>query len=300
MNKTLLTFGFLGFLTTGSAVAVSSIYNSQRQTSTNVSYSAVESHGGHSMSGISPSAMPTEQNSSQNEHSATAKAFMVKPGKINLNQPTPLLIEVTNQQGKAIAQFDTFQEKLMHLIVVSDDLQVFNHLHPEYKGSGRFEVAATLPQPGSYTLFSDYKPAGQKEVVSVLKMQAPGSRPPTSAIDLSQTKTFGKTKANLSFSQPTLKAGEEIALNFNLKQTGNNQPITDLKPYLGERGHLVILKKSTPFTRTDYIHAHAMKDAPAGQITFMTQFSQPGKYKLWGQFNRNGKIVIADFWINVL
>lgn len=258
------------------------------------------------MSGMNPSDMPPEQHGSQNEHSGhggsavTTKASLVKFEKINLNQPTPLTIKVTNQQGTAIAQFDTFQEKLMHLIVVSDDLQIFNHIHPEYKGNGRFEVAATLPQSGNYTLFSDYKPAGQKEVVSVLKMQAPGSSPPASAIDLSQTKTFGETRASLSFSQPTLKAGEEVALNFNLQQATNNQPIADLKPYLGERGHLVILKKSAPLTRTDYIHAHAMKDTPAGQITFMTKFSQPGKYKLWGQFNRNGKIVIADFWVNVL
>jgi hypothetical protein len=43
-----------------------------------------------------------------------------------------------------------------------------------------------------------------------------------------------------------------------------------------------------------------MKDTPAAQVSFMTSFPTPGKYKLWGQFNRNGKIVIADFWVNVL
>jgi hypothetical protein len=306
MNKTLLTFGLLGLLAAGSAVAVSNIHNNQRQTSTNASNTIAESHPGHSMSGMNPSEMPTEQNSFQNEHSGhsgsavTAKSSLVKPGKINLNQPTPLIIEVTNQKGKAIAQFDTFQEKLMHLIVVSDDLLFFDHIHPAHKGNGRFEVAATLPQPGSYTLFSDYKPTGQKEVVSVLKLQASGRSSPASAIDLRQAKSFGDTKASLSFGQTTIKAGEEVALNFSLQQATNNQPITDLQPYLGERGHLVILKQSAPLTRTDYIHAHAMKNTPAGQITFMTKFPQPGNYKLWGQFNRNGKIVITDFWVNII
>ncbi len=120
------------------------------------------------------------------------------------------------------------------------------------------------------------------------------------AIDFNSTKTFGDTQANLTFSQPKVKAGEEVTLMFNLKQKSNNQPVTDLQPYLGERGHLVILKQSSPLTRADYIHAHAMKNSPDGLVQFMTSFPQPGKYKLWGQFNRNGKIVIADFWVNVL
>jgi len=34
----------------------------------------------------------------------------------------------------------------MHLIAVSDDLQVFQHLHPGYKGNGRFEVETQFPQ----------------------------------------------------------------------------------------------------------------------------------------------------------
>ena len=121
----------------------------------------------------------------------------------------------------------------MHLIVVSDDLQFFSHLHPNYKENGCFEVEATFPASGKYTLFSDYKPASQKEEVSVLKTQVPGSSLSTPPIDLNTTKTFADTKINLTFSQPTLKVGQEITLTFNLKQTSNNQPITDLQSYLG-------------------------------------------------------------------
>ncbi len=78
---------------------------------------------------------------------------------------------------------------------------------------------------------------------------------------------------------------------FDLKQTYNNQPVKDLQPYLGESGYLVILKQSSLLIETDYIHAHALKNTPPGQIHFITNFTQPDKYKLCGQFNRNGKIV---------
>jgi hypothetical protein len=231
----------------------------------------------------------------------TTQAKLTVLGKIKPNTPVPVVIDIHSSDGKAIAKFDRFQEKLMHLIVVSDNLQFFSHIHPIYKGNGRFEVEAKFPQPGGYTLLSDYEPSGQKEQVSVLKAQVPGTSPPApTSIDLSHTKTFGNTKVNLVSSAPNIKAGKEVTLMFNLQDANNNKPITDLQPYLGETGHMVILKQSSPLTRADYIHAHALKVTPAGQVDFMTEFPQPGKYKLWGQFNRNGKIINADFWVNVI
>lgn len=105
---------------------------------------------------------------------------------------------------------------------------------------------------------------------------------------------------NLTFSKPTIKANRETKLTFDLREKFSNQPLADLQPYLGEKGHLVILRQSSTLTAADYIHAHAAKDLPASQVHFITSFPQPGLYKLWGQFNRNGKIVVADFWVKVL
>jgi hypothetical protein len=248
-------------------------------------------HEGHSMTDAEMSKMPKGSDSTQ--------ASLTAPASIAPKTPVPLTIDVQDKQGKAIAQFDTFQEKLMHLIVVSNDLQFFDHIHPTYKQNGRFDVEASFPQPGSYTLFSDYKPAKQSEVVSVMKLQVPGTSSAAPAIDLKRTKALGDTKANLTFSEPTLKAGQEVTVMFDLQQATNNQPIQDLQPYLGQRGHLVILRQVEPLTAKDYIHAHALKNSPDGQIEFMTKFPKPGKYKLWGQFNRNGKIIVADFWVDV-
>jgi hypothetical protein len=227
------------------------------------------------------------------------QAKLTVANTINSKNSVPLVIDIQDKNGKVINQFHQFQEKLMHLIVISDNLQYFNHIHPNYKGNGRFEVAANFPHPGSYTLFSDYKPAGQKEQVSVLKTQAPGKNLIPTKIDLNRNKTFADTK--ISFSTPTtVKADEEVHLIFKLQHPTSDRPIADLQPYLGEKGHLVILRQSSPLKATDYIHAHAMKSTPPGEVHFMTSFPQPGNYKLWGQFNRNGKIVTADFWVNVV
>jgi hypothetical protein len=249
---------------------------------------SADPHAGHHMGHMTP------QTNGDNQVKLTA------PKDITPKTSIPLVINIQDKAGKAISSFDRFQEKQMHLIIVSDDLQFFSHLHPEYQGNGRFDVEASFPQPGNYTLFSDYKPTGQTEQVSVLKTQVSGNKSDAPAIDLSHTKTFGDTKVNLTFSEPTVKAAQEVTLTFNLQQASNNQSVTDLQTYLGERAHLVILRQSSPLTGADYIHAHAMKDTPSGQVVVMTQFPQPGKYKLWCQFNRNGRIITADFWVNVL
>lgn len=243
-------------------------------------------HGGHSMG--------------DGENLEQAEAKLTEPKNITPNTAVMLAIDIQNSDG-IIANFDTFQEKLMHLIAVSDDLQFFSHLHPTYKQNGRFEVEASFPKAGGYTLFSDYKPSGKTEQVSVMKTRVIGNTPTAPAINLNRTKIFGNTKVNLTLDQSGLKAGEEVMLAFDLREAASNQPVKDLQPYLGERGHLVIIKQSSPLTKVDYIHAHAhgMENNPPGEVHFMTNFPKAGKYKLWGQFNRNGRIVTADFWVNV-
>ncbi|HEY9800755.1 MAG TPA: hypothetical protein V6D25_10375 [Leptolyngbyaceae cyanobacterium] len=234
------------------------------------------------------------------EKKALTQAKLKAPNDITPNNNISLLIDVQDLEGKAITKFDAFQEKLMHLIIVSDDLQFFSHLHPTYKDNGQFKVEASFPQAGGYTFFSDYKPAGQAEQISVLKTQVPGISIAAPEIDIKRSKTFNDTQVNLVLSEITVKAGQEVTLMFKLQDAASNLPLTDLQPYLGEKGHLVILRQSRSLTAADYIHAHALNNTLTGQVHFMTSFPQPGKYKLWGQFNRNGKIVTADFWINVV
>lgn len=243
-------------------------------------------HGGH---GGGSMTMPAAEGA----ETTTAK---LTAGNIQAGVETKLVIDVKAKSGQAIDKFETFQTKLMHLIVVSDDLQTFSHIHPTYKQKGRFEVQANFPQSGNYTLVSDYKPEGQAEQVSLMQVKVTGKPASAPKSDFTKAKSIGDTKVQLT--ADNLKAGKETMLAFKMQQA-NGQPVNDLQSYLGERGHLVIMKNSTPLTRADYIHAHAVQHGTGGEVHFMTTFPKAGKYKMWGQFNRNGKIVTADFWVNV-
>ncbi len=300
-----IVFGFVGLAAVASVAVLAMGKSSNSEKS---EHPMAMDHSSHRPKTTMPHHAPGGQ--AQDDHnghppgqkpsaSISPKLSLVTANAITPNQPVPLAIQVKDSQGKAITQFDTFQEKRMHLIVISDDLQFFDHLHPNYQDAGRFEVTANFPKPGNYTLFSDYKPKGQKEIVSILKTTVPGSPVAPPPLDLSTTKTVANTAIHLTLSTPKIISGKEVTVTFHLKDGMSNQPISDLKPYLGEQGHLVILKQSNPLTQNDYIHAHAMRNTPTGQVQFMTTFPKPGNYKLWGQFNRNGTIIVGEFWVNV-
>lgn len=231
---------------------------------------------------------------------ASERVFQAKmsvPDGIRPGESFTIDIHVQDDKGGKVADFDVFQEKLMHLILVSDDLGFFSHLHPVHQGSGHFQTNAVLPFVGAYTLFSDYKPAGDKEQISVLKLQMKGTEKSSNVTDMKITeKVVQDTRVRMSFSPKTVKANEDAIVTFGLKQL-DGKPVTGLGPYLGEKGHLVIIRKSVPLTAKDYIHAHAMKEGETSDISFTTRFPDRGLYKLWCQFNRKGQILTADFWV---
>lgn len=281
MNRKFVTYGFIGLLAGSLAIALS-VYTKAQQPSRMHDDSSETMH--HPGSEHAMNEMPeTGDNSDDNPHSQHTEE--VSQAKLRIsetvapNQAIPLTIEVQDINGQPIDNFEMFQEKLMHLIVVSDDFQVFNHVHPDYQNDGRFTVQTIFPQPGHYTLFSDYKPANQAEAVSVLNVTVPGTPPSTPSVNFDRNKTIGTTEATLNMPS-TVQAEQEVTATFNLKDAVTSQAVTDLQPYLGEKGHLVILRQSSSLTRADYIHAHALQNTPEGQVSFMTQFPQPGRYKL--------------------
>lgn len=245
-----------------------------------------------------------DAHSQHGTHSAVVKervfqAKMSVPDEIKPDKSFTIDIHIRDDKGQKVADFDIFQEKLMHLILVSDDLAFFSHLHPEHRGDGHFQTTAILPSAGVYTLFSDYMPAGQKEQLSVLQLPMKGIKKSAGVTDRKITeKVVQDTRVSMSFSPKTVKANEDAIVIFDLKQL-DGKPVTGLRPYLGQKGHLVVIRKSAPLTDKDYIHAHAMKEGEASEIKFTTRFSDKGLYKLWCQFNNEGRILTADFWINI-
>jgi hypothetical protein len=227
-------------------------------------------------------------------------------------------IKVQSDQGKAITQFDRVHEKLMHFIVVSNNLQSFQHLHPKYQGKGIFVVRTALPMQGAYTAFADYTPKGQSKQVGIVALDAGQGTSIAPTPDTNLVRNLDGIQITLVLDPKKIKLGKEMSITFKF-QDPQGKPITNLQPYLGAMGHLVIIKYDPKLTSASYLHAHpqemtdmahmnhkmeAMSDmkmetAQNGTVIFESAFPTSGLYKMWGQFQREGKIITVDFTINI-
>jgi hypothetical protein len=273
-------------------------------------------------------------NESKDSRAQANQVTIMPSTNLVAGKPQNLTIQVRSAEGKAIEQFDTAHEKLMHLILVRNDLSYFTHLHSESVNKGKLQFIANLPADGQYTAFADYVPKGAQQQVStqtlsVGKDKASASTTPLTP-DATLNKSVGDLKVSLLFNPKTIKPGQETAVTLDIKDAAG-KPVADLQPYLGAMGHLVIIRQSPVLTAANYLHAHPKEMAgmsnmsampgnkssmameksmdvehakqsntfTPGQVAFETTFPESGVYKLWGQFQRNGKVITADFTISI-
>jgi hypothetical protein len=101
-----------------------------------------------------------------------------------------------------------------------------------------------------------------------------------------------------------MSLGKQV-VTFEIKDS-SGEPITDLKPYLGSFGHLVMVNQET----YDYLHVHPYEirslspDENGGpKVSFLPIGLygpiKSGVYRTYGQFNHNGQLFVADFTLEV-
>ena len=72
-------------------------------------------------------------------------------------------------------------------------------------------------------------------------------------------------------------------------------PITDLEPYLGSAGHLLVVSPDL----THSIHAHPDRLGSGPELAFAVEFPEAGIYKLWVQMQRRGKVSAVPFVLRI-
>src|SRR4051794_34540379 len=71
-----------------------------------------------------------------------------------------LRLQVTRPHGHGEVKLQLIHEKLLHLFLVSKDLSVFLHQHPEPQQDGSFVLRTVLPEGGMYRVLCDFYPEG--------------------------------------------------------------------------------------------------------------------------------------------
>jgi hypothetical protein len=202
----------------------------------------------------------------------------------------------TNQP---VTGFTSVHERLLHLFIIDRRLEFFRHVHPLQVGDGTFELIENVPS-GEFVVIADFLPQTGRAQMLQRAIVTPGYHgklfgpAPDLAADTSTEKVEHGVRIKLDAAN--LKASREAVLKFTLTAVATNAPVSDLEPYLGAPGHVLIV--NTDLTAADHVHPEeAATRGPT--ITFQPTIPAAGTYKLWLQFQRQGVVVTVPFVISV-
>ena len=181
----------------------------------------------------------------------------------------------SSANGTPVTTFESDHEKPMHLIVVSEDLSSFAHVHPGYAPStGVFTLDANSPsadpdnqdaarvvtRPGKHFLFAEVHPAGGAVELQRFAVKATGQTTPAVFVvdppgpdgtivkqfDATGQPTSGPGEYRVSLQVEAMKASM-VHLTFRLERRSSDGapvgyvPVTDLEPWLGMTAHAVVV-----------------------------------------------------------
>ena len=212
-------------------------------------------------------------------------------------------------------------DRTMHVVIAGQDFTVFSHIHPEdfgpitaqMKKTAQYRVSYSFPKAGHYIIGIDFAIRDQAysrhfviDVDGEPKMGAP-------AINFSRQKRFGDYEVTLTTVPEGITAGKETVLIYRFDRDGT--PVSDLEPYIAAIMHVAVIS----IDMMQFIHEHgfvpgmAMMEMqghhmmkpmslPAAfgpEIKVPVTFPVAGVYKIFGQVQHKGKVILTDFMVNV-
>jgi YD repeat-containing protein len=183
-----------------------------------------------------------------------------------------LRFRITDRSGRTVRDFDVEHTKRMHLIVVRRDMTGFQHLHPRQDADGSWSVPLALREPGAYRVFADFSVGGEPRTLATdLAIDGDVRTTPLPA----PTRTVRTNGLEVTMSDD---------LRFSITRDGRRVAVQD---YLGAKGHLVALREGD----LAFLHVHPDERSLRFEATFPTA----GRYRLFLQFQVDGRVHTAEF-----
>lgn len=172
----------------------------------------------------------------------------------------------------------------VHVMVVSEDLEDYHHLHPEPDDAGTFITAFTPAKAGNYRCFIEFVSlASGRSVVLVDDMMVTpsGSQLPVNP---------NPSSLQVAIDQREFAADSRFEFELEVSAAGHDSLRFD--PVMNTYAHVVIFDAE----RAGLAHAHpvnyALVTEPMAdpELRFSVRLPEPGKYRLWAQVQVEGQL----------
>ena len=240
--------------------------------------------------------MKLEHNDNAGGPSNVSMQFTATPSSPKANEEvtlsmTPKLRDKPTEQ----VPLDVEHTKKIHLIIVSEDLSWFNHIHPELNADGSYTVKERFPTAGKYTLFADYKPSGANHTVDNLNVTVVGIPPAAKTYGADKLVGAGGDGFSVSLTPEDGKFLTNMPMHINgvMMLNGKEVDVNTLEDYLGAKAHMVVVSLADK----KYLHVHPSVEG--GKFDLHTTFDKTGVYRGWIQYQSKGKVYTSDFVFNV-
>ena len=215
------------------------------------------------------------------------------------------------KSGATVKDFHIVHDMPFHLFVVSQDLNYFAHIHPRQQADGGFAIETSVPKSGAYFIYSDVFPIGGVPQVAYGNLITAGYHgdlfSSRARIERDQvlTRELEGTRFALTIDPREPLAGKKLTLKYQITDLKSGEAVRDLEPYLDAWGHTLILSEDAK----DYVHSHPVQLIPGGvdrtavrggpEVSFEAFLPRSGRYRIWSQFQRHGKVITVPFTIEV-
>jgi Cu+-exporting ATPase len=241
---------------------------------------------------------------------------LIVPADIEPGRPQNLTVEVRDADSGALTgDLVRTHQVWMHMIITRSDLGTFAHVHPEPTGTpGVLAVRATFPTAGEYVVRSEFRRNGQMgDVLDTHAVTVAGRQPAAAPVPAADVRTWTGDGVRIRLEgDATAGATSDLTLSIaHVDGAGTaTEPATDLQPYLGAAGHVVVMRADG----STFAHRHAETFDARGRpilalpgtsfgpdLGLHVRFDQPGAYRLWAQFELgDGTVVTAPFVLHAM
>ncbi|EGD45179.1 copper-exporting ATPase [Nocardioidaceae bacterium Broad-1] len=205
--------------------------------------------------------------------------------------------------GEPVTDLGRTHQAWMHVIVTSEDLSWFRHLHAEPTGRpGELETDVTFPAGGTYRVDTEFRRrADMADVLDRQQLTIDGTQPPAVPLEASPRSS---TVDNLTVTlEGSLVADQQSDLHFRFED-GDGRIVDDLQPYLGAAGHVVVMSADGE----TFVHGHAegaelaVPGATFGpELGLHLDVPEAGLYRLWAQFRLgDGEVITVPFTVEAV